>query len=42
MSRQLRKVVVISSVRTPVGRAYKGTLRARRPDGLAAIATRLI
>ncbi len=34
----MREVVVVSSVRTPVGRAYKGTLRATRPDELAAIA----
>src|SRR5690349_23667960 len=31
-------VVIVSSVRTPVGRAYKGTLRATRPDDLAAVA----
>ncbi|MBS1850988.1 MAG: acetyl-CoA C-acyltransferase [Acidobacteria bacterium] len=34
----MREVVVVSSVRTPVGRAYKGTLRATRPDELAAVA----
>src|SRR5437867_12360685 len=34
----MREVVLVSSVRTPVGRAYKGTLRATRPDELAAIA----
>jgi acetyl-CoA acyltransferase len=34
----MRQVVVVSSVRTPVGRAYKGTLRATRPDELAAVA----
>jgi acetyl-CoA acyltransferase len=34
----MREVVVVSSVRTPVGRAFKGTLRATRPDELAAIA----
>ncbi len=34
----MRDVVVVSSVRTPVGRAFKGTLRATRPDELAAIA----
>src|SRR5213082_45253 len=33
----MREVVIASSVRTPVGRAYKGTLRATRPDDLAAI-----
>jgi len=34
----MREVVIASSVRTPVGRAYKGTLRATRPDELGAIA----
>jgi acetyl-CoA acyltransferase len=34
----MREVVIASSVRTPVGRAYKGTLRSTRPDELAAIA----
>jgi len=34
----MREVVIVSSVRTPVGRAYKGTLRSTRPDELAAIA----
>src|SRR5215470_374334 len=34
----MREVVVVSSVRTPVGRAFKGTLRATRPDELGAIA----
>src|SRR3954464_6929850 len=34
----MREVVVVSSVRTPVGKAYKGTLRATRPDDLAAVA----
>jgi len=34
----MREVVVVSSVRTPVGRASKGTLRATRPDELAAVA----
>src|SRR5215470_2815534 len=32
------EVVVVSAVRTPVGRAFKGTLRSTRPDELAAIA----
>src|SRR5438477_3314850 len=31
------EAVIISAVRTPVGRAYKGTLRATRPDDLAAL-----
>ena len=34
----MREIVIASSVRTPVGRAFKGTLRATRPDELAAIA----
>jgi acetyl-CoA acyltransferase len=34
----MREVIIASSVRTPVGRAYKGTLRATRPDELAAVA----
>jgi len=34
----MRDVVIASSVRTPVGRAFKGTLRATRPDELAAVA----
>src|ERR671926_88151 len=34
----MREVVIVSSVRTPVGKAYKGTLRATRPDELGAIA----
>src|ERR1700727_3056057 len=33
----MREVIIGSSVRTPVGRAFKGTLRATRPDELAAI-----
>jgi acetyl-CoA acyltransferase len=32
------EVVLVSAVRTPVGRAFKGTLRATRPDELAAVA----
>jgi len=34
----MKDVVIVSSVRTPVGRAFKGTLRATRPDELASIA----
>ena len=34
----MREVVIASSVRTPIGKAYKGTLRATRPDELGAIA----
>jgi len=33
----MREVVIASSVRTPVGKAYKGTLRTTRPDELAAV-----
>ena len=29
--------MIVSAVRTPVGRAYKGSLRATRPDDLAAL-----
>src|SRR5881398_2017336 len=32
------EVVIASAVRTPVGRAYKGGLRATRPDDMAAVA----
>src|SRR5947207_2195360 len=34
----MREIVLVSSVRTPVGRAVKGMLRATRPDELAAVA----
>src|SRR5246500_3533149 len=34
----MRDVVIVSSVRTAVGKAPKGTLRATRPDDLAAVA----
>src|SRR5215470_16966129 len=33
-------VVIVSAVRTPIGKATKGTLRATRPDDLAAVAIR--
>lgn len=36
----MREVVIASAVRTAVGKAYKGTLRATRPDDLAAVAIR--
>ena len=36
----MRDVVIASAVRTPVGRAFKGALRATRPDELAAVAIR--
>ena len=34
----MREVVIVSAVRTPVGKAPKGTLRNTRPDDLAAAA----
>ena len=34
----MHEAVIVSSVRTPVGRAFKGMLRATRPDELAAVA----
>ena len=37
----MREVIIASSVRTPVGRAFKGTLRATRPDELAAVAAQI-
>jgi acetyl-CoA acyltransferase len=33
----MRNVVIVSAVRTPVGRALKGTLKDIRPDDLAAL-----
>jgi acetyl-CoA acyltransferase len=36
----MREAVIVSSVRTAVGKAPKGTLRTSRPDDLAAIAIR--
>ena len=36
----MREAVIVSSVRTAVGKAFKGALRAVRPDDLAAIAIR--
>src|ERR1700675_438460 len=33
----MREAVIVSSVRTPVGKASKGVLRATRPDDLAAL-----
>lgn len=32
------EAVIVSAVRTPVGKAFKGSLRATRPDDLAAVA----
>jgi acetyl-CoA acyltransferase len=34
----MRDVIIASAVRTPVGRAFKGTLRATRPDEMASVA----
>src|SRR6202171_4858801 len=34
----MSEAVIVSAIRTPVGRAYKGSLRATRPDDLAALA----
>jgi acetyl-CoA acyltransferase len=34
------EAVIVSSVRTPVGRGYKGSLRTSRPDDLAALVIR--
>jgi acetyl-CoA acyltransferase len=34
----MKEAVIASSVRTPVGKAFKGALRATRPDDLAAVA----
>src|SRR5271169_7160833 len=34
----MKEAVLVSSVRTAVGRAFKGTLRSTRPDDLAAFA----
>ena len=34
----MHDVVIVSALRTPVGRAFKGTLRSTRPDDLAAVA----
>ncbi|MGH9649284.1 MAG: beta-ketoacyl synthase N-terminal-like domain-containing protein, partial [Terriglobales bacterium] len=34
----MHEVVIASSVRTAVGKAFKGTLRATRPDDMAAVA----
>jgi acetyl-CoA acyltransferase len=34
----MKDAVIVSSVRTAVGKAYKGALRATRPDELAAVA----
>ena len=34
----MREAVIVSAVRTPVGRAPKGALSTTRPDDLAALA----
>src|SRR5947209_4945108 len=35
---EMRDAVIVSSVRTAVGKAPKGTLRSTRPDDLGAVA----
>ncbi|GAC1701370.1 MAG: thiolase family protein [Candidatus Acidiferrum sp.] len=40
MSEAFPEAVIVSAVRTPVGRAYKGSLRSTRPDDLAALTIR--
>ena len=35
---RMREAVIVSAVRTAVGKAPKGTLRATRPDDLGAVA----
>ncbi|MFZ0336104.1 MAG: acetyl-CoA C-acyltransferase [Candidatus Acidiferrales bacterium] len=40
MREAAREAVIVSSVRTAVGKAFKGALRATRPDDLAAAAIR--
>src|SRR5713226_5584328 len=37
MRSTMPEAVIVSSVRTPVGRGYKGSLRTTRPDDLAAL-----
>ena len=36
----MRQAVIVSAVRTPIGKAHKGLLRDTRPDDLAALAIR--
>src|SRR5580658_2464034 len=36
----MREAVVVSAVRTPVGKAPRGTLRTTRPDDLGAVAVK--
>ena len=36
----MTEAVIVSSVRTPVGRGFKGSLRTTRPDDLAALVIR--
>ncbi|MEW6200775.1 MAG: thiolase family protein [bacterium] len=40
MGKELREVVIVDAVRTPVGRAAKGTLVNCRPDDLGALVVR--
>jgi acetyl-CoA acyltransferase len=36
----MQEAVIVSAIRTPVGKAYKGALRATRPDDLGALVIR--
>ena len=36
----MSEAVIVSTARTPIGRAFKGTLTSARPDDLAAFAVR--
>ena len=36
----MREAVIVSTARTPIGRAFKGSLIEMRPDDLAAIAVK--
>src|SRR5215208_193650 len=40
VSRNMKEAVIVSAVRTAVGKAPKGTLKNTRPDDLAAAAIR--
>ena len=36
----MSEAVIVSTARTPIGRAFKGSLTSARPDDLAAFAVR--
>ena len=38
MEKPMREAVIVSAVRTAVGKAGKGTLKATRPDDMGAVA----